>query len=530
MLYRFNNIKLDIEVDCNHVFDVVTDKFSPVLLKNMRIVKKSLDARKKDKLCFVYAVEFETDEDLELNDDLLKIDKVDDIDVSCLKWIYDDRPVVIGSGPSGMMAGILLAEIGAKPIIIERGDCVDVRKQKVDDFWYNNKLDINSNVQFGEGGAGTFSDGKLMTGIKKDRFVKKVIDEFIKAGAPEEIKYLAKPHIGTDNLVLMVKNIRKKIESLGGEYRFLETLCDIKIEDNSIVSAVIKKSDGSLYEIETKHIFLGIGHSARDTFKMLYDRGVYMTQKPFAVGCRIEHLQSEINLSQYGRKYCNSPYLGASDYKLAVHLGNNRSVYTFCMCPGGKVVGATSLEGHVVTNGMSEFARDLENANSAVLVNVDERDFGSNYPLAGIEFQEKLEKRAFVLGGQDYFAPVQKVGDFIKGRASKSLGKVKPTYLPGVRCADFKKLFDAPIYEALQKGIKLMSNKLKGFDDEDAVLTAVETRSSSPVRIVRDEGYQANIRGLYPIGEGAGYAGGITSASADALKVVLMGVSKSAVK
>ena len=521
MLYRFNNIKLGIEVDVNQVFDVVTKKFAPVLLKNMRIVKKSLDARKKDKLCFVYAVEFETNEEIETNADLLKIDEVDDINVSCLKWKFEDRPVIIGSGPSGMMAGILLAEIGAKPIIIERGDCVDVRKQKVDDFWDNDKLDINSNVQFGEGGAGTFSDGKLMTGIKKDKFVKKVISEFIEAGAPDEIKYLAKPHIGTDNLVLMVKNIRKKIEALGGEYRFLEKLDDIKTKNGEIVSAVIKKSDGFLYEIETKHIFLGIGHSARDTFKMLFDSGVYMTQKPFAVGCRIEHLQSDINLSQYGKKYFNSPYLGASDYKLAVHLGDNRSVYTFCMCPGGKVVGATSLEGHVVTNGMSEFARDLVNANSAVLVNVDERDFGSNHPLAGIEFQEKLEKKAFVLGGENYFAPVQKVGDFIRGRATKTLGKIKPTYLPGVKCADFKKLFDAPIYEALQEGLKLMGNKLKGFDDNDAVLTAVETRSSSPVRIVRDDTYQANVKGLYPIGEGAGYAGGITSASADALKVVV---------
>lgn len=520
MIYRLNNIKTDLEANFEVVFNIVIEKFKNYKISDLRIVKKSVDARKKDNVVFVWAVEFFCDEELDENNDLIKVQKDEELNFEQYHWNKKGRPVVVGSGPSGMMAGLCLAEMGAKPIIIERGDSVDVRKSKVDRFWSEGVLDINSNVQFGEGGAGTFSDGKLMTGIKKDKFVAKVIKEFIENGAPDEISYLAKPHIGTDNLVNMVKNIRAKIARLGGEYRFREKLVDIDIENEELKAVIIEKEDGSLYKIDTHYLFLGVGHSARDTFRMLYNKGVKMEQKPFAVGCRIEHKQKDINLSQYGRKFCNCPYLGASDYKLAVHLDDNCSVYTFCMCPGGVVVGATSVEGGVVTNGMSEFKRDKENANAAVLVNVDERDFGSKHPLAGIEFQEKLEKKAFELGGGNYFAPVQKVGDFIKGRKTTKLGKVNPSYLPGVKCSDFRELFSKSLYEALQKGVYLMNNKLKGFSIDDAVLTAVESRSSSPVRIIRNENYEANIKGIYPIGEGAGYAGGITSASADGVKIV----------
>ena len=527
MLYRLNNIKTAIDVNLEDVFRVVREKLEGYVLNNLKVVKKSLDARKKDNIVFVWAVEFECDSALEENSDLIKVEKEEEILFNQYCWDKDYRPVVIGSGPSGMMAGLCLAEMGAKPIIIERGDDVDARKVKVDDFWKYGKLDEGSNVQFGEGGAGTFSDGKLMTGIKKDKFVAKVLREFVENGAPSEILYLQKPHIGTDNLVKMVKNIRKKIENLGGEYRFRESLIDILEEKEELLGIKIQRADGSIYEIKCKDVFLGVGHSARDTFKMLFNRGVEMCQKPFAVGCRIEHKQEDINLSQYGDKLCNSSYLGASDYKLAVHLDNNRSLYTFCMCPGGVVVGATSINGHVVTNGMSEYKRDKENANAALLVNVDERDFGSKHPLAGIDFQEKLEKKAFELGGKNYFAPVQKVGDFIRGKKSVKLGKVKPSYLPGVKCSDFRDLFSEEVYKTIRDGLLLMGNKLKGFCSDDAVLTAVESRSSSPVRIVRDENYDSNIRGLHPIGEGAGYAGGITSAAADGVKAVYkMGIKK----
>lgn len=487
---------------------------------NLCVVKKSLDARQKNHLFFVYAVAFYSDADLLQTDDIVRLEVQDKLEFKNLSYCFKERPVVIGSGPAGMMAALSLAEADAKPIVIERGAPVHDRQIAVHKFWQTGELSETTNVQFGEGGAGTFSDGKLMTGIKKDKFTAKVLDEFVAAGAPKEILYLAKPHIGTDNLLKMTENIRKKIVMLGGEYRFYEKFCDLQIENGKIAAVTIERSDGTRYAIKTQHLFLALGHSARDTFQMLFERGLEMTQKPFAVGVRIEHKQEDINLAQYGQKFCHSPYLGAADYKLAVHLENNRSVYTFCMCPGGVVVGATNLLDHVVTNGMSEFRRDKKNANAALLVNVDERDFGSKHPLAGMYFQEDLEKKAFLLGGANYYAPVQTVGDFLASKKTVCLGKVHPSYLPGVTPADFKQLFNADIYQALQKGILQMGQKLRGFDAADAVLTAVESRSSSPVRIVRNACYQSNIKGIYPIGEGAGYAGGITSAAADALKCV----------
>lgn len=520
--YRLNNIKMPLDAKFDDVLDCAKEEIASDDIFNLRIVKKSLDARNKSNLFNIYAVEFDCSEKLIENINLQIILPEEHIDFKNIYSYWGEYPVIIGSGPAGMLAGICLAEAGCKPIIIERGGEIDERQRCVSEFWHKGKLSLTSNVQFGEGGAGTFSDGKLMTGIKKDRYTAKVLKEFINAGAPEEISYLAKPHIGTDNLVTMTKNIRNKIINLGGEYRFKEKLVNINIENNEIKSIIIEKADNSCYEIKTNKLILALGHSARDTFRMLFNVGINMMQKPFSVGFRIEHKQADINLSQYGKKYCNSPYLGAADYKLAIHLDNNRSIYTFCMCPGGVVVGATSNEGHVVTNGMSEFKRDKENANSAILVNVDERDFGSSHPLAGIDFQDCLEKKAFELGGNNYFAPVQLVGDFLKGKASNKLGNVNPSYLPGVTPSDFKKLFSDELYNALQQGILGMDKKLKGFASNDAVITAVESRSSSPVRISRNEEFMCNIKGVYPIGEGAGYAGGIVSAAADGVKVSII--------
>ncbi len=586
---RINNIKADIETPEEEVLNSIRPTL-PQDASNLQLVKKSLDARNKNHLYYIYTAEYDIPSPLSLN--VIPRGNAPSRDLPAPSTSPSPEegargmgktthpplpaaakvkpvalpPVVVGSGPAGMMAALCLAEAGLNPIIIERGASVDERKKAVAHFWQTGELSEQTNVQFGEGGAGTFSDGKLMTGIKKDEYTAKVLNEFAAAGAPKEILYLAKPHIGTDKLVTMTKNIREKIIALGGTYYFNTQLTDItpNPETNLLTLRITPNSPQASFPLSTSHpsnrcrwrchsrdlpapslspslaegargmgktthplnsyslktdtLILALGHSARDTFKMLYNRGVEMTQKPFAVGVRIEHKQAAINLAQYGKKYHNSPYLGAADYKLAAHLPDNRNLYTFCMCPGGTVVAATSIKGHVVTNGMSEFARDKENANAALLVNVDERDFGSTHPLAGIEFQEKLEKRAFELGGKNYYAPVQTVGDLLAGKPTKKLGSVTPSYAPGVTPSDFKQLFPEAIYKTLQQGIKEMDKKLRGFADKNAVLTAVESRSSSPVRIWRDENHESNIKGIYPIGEGAGYAGGITSAAADGVK------------
>lgn len=519
-MFRINNLQAPLNATSEDIKKLTIKKINrpDVKITNFSIAKKAVDARNKNNVHFVYSIDFEAEE-LQLSPQDKDIELLPAPEILSFKIKNTGiRPIVIGSGPAGMFAGIALAEAGLNPIIIERGSEVDVRRQEVDIFWKTGHLNPESNVQFGEGGAGTFSDGKLMTGIKKDKFTAKVMQELYAAGAPQEILYLAKPHIGTDNLRVVVRNIRRKIERLGGEYRFNSRLEDLIIQDNHLQAVKIRHKD-DVYELAADRVFLAIGHSARDTFEMLQKAGVYMQQKPFSVGARIEHKQSLINQMQYG-KAVQSPYLGAADYKMAVHLPNGRSAYTFCMCPGGTVVAAASEIGRVVTNGMSEFARDKENANAALLVGVDTRDFGSNEPLAGMYFQRKLEEAAFKLGGANYQAPAQLVGDFLTGKPSKKLGEVQPSYNPGVIPTNLAQILPPEIADAMRYGIKEMAKKLRGYDSYDAVLTGVETRSSSPVRIVRDETMQSNIRGLYPCGEGAGYAGGITSSAADALKAV----------
>lgn len=529
-MIRIHNIKIPLSADEQSVRRAIAGKLqiSADKIKFFRLVKKSLDARHKKDICHIISVDCEIDSSINLpqNNDIEEY--VKPIDYALPKVSSKQRPIVVGSGPAGMMAGLALSEAGLKPIILERGKEVEKRKQDVDVFWQTGKLDIVSNVQFGEGGAGTFSDGKLMTGIKKDQYVRKVLEEFVLAGAPEEILYLAKPHIGTDNLVKMVKNIRKKIESLGGEYRFEHRVNKLIVKDEKIIGVEVVKSDGSKDEIASDTVVLAIGHSARDTFEMLYREKIPITQKPFSVGARIEHLQKNINKAQYGQEHIKG--LGAADYKLAVHLAGGASAYTFCMCPGGSVVAAASEEGGVVTNGMSEYARNKENANAALLIGVDETDFQSKHPLAGMYFQRKIEEQAFKLGGCDYKAPAQLVGDFLQNKESKKLGEVKPSYTPGVNLSSISTVLPPKIVAVMQKAITEMDKKLKGFAKYDALLTAPETRSSSPIRILRDETLQSEVKGLYPCGEGAGYAGGITSAAADGLKVAESIVLKLSIK
>ncbi len=483
-------------------------------IKNAHIVKMSLDAR-KGTFNFVYSVAF----DLLINEEKL-CEKRNNSNIrykqkTALSFEktrnLKTSPVVVGFGPAGMFCALILARCGCNPIVVERGDCVENRVKAVERFWQNRVLDTKTNVQFGEGGAGTFSDGKLTTRISDPR-CDYVLETFHQFGAPEEILYKTKPHIGTDNLRTIVKNIRQEIERLGGKVMFLTKAEDIIIQNGAVKG--VKTNKGL---IESENVVLAIGHSARDTFEMLFNKGVLMESKTFSVGVRIEHLQENINRALYNEKHSH-PALPKGEYQLS-HIENGRGVYTFCMCPGGQVVAAASEDESVVVNGMSQFARDGENANSAIVVNVDSKDFGEN-PLDAIAFQRKLERKAFEMGGKNHCAPAQSVGLFLDGKQGLDIKTVKPTYPLGVTGADFEKLFPKQVTDNLKIGLRAFEKKMKGFADNNAILTGVETRTSSPVRILRNDTLSAvGITGLYPCAEGAGYAGGIMSAAVDGIRV-----------
>jgi hypothetical protein len=521
-MIRINEIKLSLDEE----EVVLKQKAAKILklnekyIKSLSIYKKSVDARKKDDVHFTYSVDVEITLDEEQIVSKCKSNKV----MIAKPYKYElpannrksqFRPIVVGFGPAGMLAGLILAEAGLKPIILERGKDIDARQKDVNEFWTKKKLDEESNVQFGEGGAGTFSDGKLTTGIKSP-FIRKVLQELYEAGAPEEILYSSKPHIGTDRLAIVVKNIRKKIEQLGGDVKLECRLEGLHVA-NGFVHGVTYTHHNEQFDIETDSVIMAIGHSARDTVEMLYNLGVEIIQKPFSVGARIEHPQSLINKAQYG-KFANHSKLGAADYKLSCHGLHERGAYTFCMCPGGTVVAAASEKEGVIVNGMSSLARDGENANSALLVGIDTKDFPSEHPLAGIYYQREIEHNAYKLAGSDYSAPAQLVGDFLINKASTQLGDVKPTCPTGVTLTNLDECLPEKVSATMKSAIVEMDKKLHGFNLYDAVLTAPETRSSSSVRILRDEFLQCNISGVYPCGEGAGYAGGIVSAAVDGIK------------
>jgi uncharacterized FAD-dependent dehydrogenase len=424
-------------------------------------------------------------------------------------------PVVVGAGPAGLFCALTLALAGQHPILLERGRPVERRQADVAQFWRTGVLDPSSNVQFGEGGAGAFSDGKLNTGTK-DRRHRWIMEQLVACGAPEDILIDAKPHVGTDKLHIALVALRKRLLLLGADIRFESRLSAIQTRDGELESVTVDGSDSS-YVLPCRQLVLAPGHSARDTFEMLFASGVPMETKPFAVGVRIEHRQADIDAAQY-KQYAGHPGLPVSTYKLACHLPNGRAAYSFCVCPGGEVVAAASEEGRLVTNGMSEFARSGENINGALLVNVTPEDYGGSGPLAGVAFQRRLEEAAFHAGGDDFRAPAQRVEDFLAHRPSGKVGSVSPTYLPGVRMTDLHDCLPEFISSTLEGALPLLGRKLRGYDAPDAIMTAVESRSSSPVRILRDETYQSTVRGLYPCGEGAGYAGGILSAAADGMR------------
>ena len=486
------------------------------------IVKKSIDARNKFDVHYVYVLDFKFKNEIKYSR-IKGVQIINDL-VSANAFIVEHknfakRPVIVGAGPAGLFAAITFVENGLSPIIVEQGKSVDERQNDISNFINTGKLNPNSNVQFGEGGAGTFSDGKLTTGINSV-FCKTVLETFVKFGAPEEILYTSKPHIGTDNLVNILRNIREYILANGGTFLFNRKFVDFETVNNQISKVyVLDVSDSSnkILEIETDTVILAIGHSSRDTFYKLYENGIHIEPKNFSVGVRIEHLQEMINTAQYGS--VTKLKLPPADYKLAYHNNETgRSCYTFCMCPGGTVMASSSDENTIVTNGMSKFLRDGVNANSAVLVNVTPSDFPSSNVLAGIDFQKDLEEKAFVLGGSNYFAPVQRFEDFLHNVPSDHFGVVKPTYLPGVTFADLNTILPSFVSDTLKQGISFFGSKLAGFDNPDSILTGVETRSSSPVRIVRDSSFSSNVYGLFPCGQGAGYAGGIMTAAIDGIK------------
>jgi len=487
-----------------------------------QVVRRGYDARQKRAIRLVYSVDALLADEaplLALNDPRIRPAPAMRYDfVAHAPEGFQERPVVVGAGPCGIFAALLLAQMGFRPIILERGQPVRVRTKDTWGLWRRGVLNPESNVQFGEGGAGTFSDGKLYSQIRDPLLHgRKVLTEFVKAGAPEEILYLSKPHIGTFRLVSMVENIRAEIEALGGEYRFGTRMEEVLLEEGTRAVRGLRLSDGSV--LPARHVVLALGHSARDSFAMLHAAGVAMQAKPFSIGVRIEHPQGVIDLARFGPS-AGHPVLGPADYKLVHHAANGRAVYSFCMCPGGKVVAAASEPGRVVTNGMSQYSRAEFNANAGMVVNVGPEDFPGEGPLAGIEFQRRLESLAFEAGGGDYRAPAQRVGDFLAGRPSTSLGAVTPSYKPGVTPTDLSRCLPDYAVAAMREALPAFGRQLPGFDMADAVMTGVETRTSSPLRIGRTDLCESpNTPGLYPAGEGAGYAGGILSAGVDGIRV-----------
>jgi uncharacterized FAD-dependent dehydrogenase len=486
--------------------------------------KRSYDARKRSAIVLIYTVDVQLDPAAEarlLQRKLADVALAPDMRYRFVAQAPPDlksRPLVIGFGPCGLFAALILAQMGFRPIVLERGKAVRERTRDTWGLWRGHKLDPESNVQFGEGGAGTFSDGKLWSQIKDPKhYGRKVLREFVLAGAPEEIEYVSKPHIGTFRLVSMIEKMRATIEALGGEIRFGARVTDLHLRDGQVEG--VQLADGSV--LQARHVVLALGHSARDSFAMLQQRGVYLEAKPLSIGFRIEHPQSQIDQVRFG-SFAGHPLLGAADYRLVHHCQNGRSVYSFCMCPGGTVVAATSEAGQVVTNGMSQYSRNERNANAGLVVGVTPEDFAvhGSGPLAGIEFQRYWERRAFELGGGDYSAPAQRVGDFLAGRPSTAFGSVLPSYQPGVRLTDLSSALPDYAITALREAIPALERQLRGFALPDAILTAVETRTSSPIRVKRGGDYQSiNTRGLYPAGEGASYAGGIYSAAIDGIEV-----------
>jgi uncharacterized protein len=522
-MLRLSEVKLPLEHTEADIQSAILKKLSiaPRDLLRHTIFKRSYDARKKGAVSFVYIIDIETTREQQLLQRFKKDPHIVPTPDTSYRYVthatagIEQRPIVIGCGPCGMFAGLLLAQMGFRPIILERGKAVHDRSVDTFGFWSKGKFNPESNAQFGEGGAGTFSDGKLYSRIKDaNHHGRKVLAELVNAGAASEILYINKPHIGTYRLVKIVENIRNQIESLGGEIRFQSRVAQLNIENGQVCGVTLASGE----HLPSNHVILAVGHSARDTFEMLHQAGVYIEAKPFSIGFRIEHPQEIIDKCRLGSQ-AGHPMLGAADYSLVHHCANGRSVYSFCMCPGGQVVAATSEVGRVVTNGMSQYERSGKNANSGIVVGITPEDYPDS-PIAGIEFQRRLEERAFELGGGTYKAPGQLVGDFLAGQASTQLGAVKPSYKPGIHLCDLSSSLPDYAIEAIREAIPAFDKQLHGFAMDDAVLTGVETRTSSPICIKRGDDYQSlNTKGLYPAGEGAGYAGGILSAGVDGIKV-----------
>ncbi|MDC5705548.1 NAD(P)/FAD-dependent oxidoreductase [Vibrio europaeus] len=523
-MIRLNEIKLPLDHEEEALTAAITKKLGISIdqVISYNVFRRGYDARKKANIFLIYTLDVIVENEAVLLEQFVSDPHVKETPDMEYKFVakapenITERPVVIGFGPCGLFAALILAQAGFKPIVVERGKEVRERTKDTFGFWRKRTLNTESNVQFGEGGAGTFSDGKLYSQVKDPNFYgRKVTTEFVAAGAPEEIMYVSKPHIGTFKLVTMIEKMRAKIIELGGEIRFSTRVDDIHMDGEQITGLTLSNGE----EIKSRYVVLAVGHSARDTFEMLHDRGVYMEAKPFSVGFRIEHKQSMIDEARFG-KNAGNPILGAADYKLVHHCKNGRTVYSFCMCPGGTVVAATSEEGRVVTNGMSQYSRSERNANSAIVVGIDpERDYPGD-PLAGIRFQRELESGAYVLGGENYDAPAQKIGDFLKGRDPSEIGDVQPSFTPGIHLTDISKALPDFAIEAIREAIPAFDKKIKGFASDDGLLTGVETRTSSPVCIKRGKDFQSiNLKGFYPAGEGAGYAGGILSAGIDGIKV-----------